>query len=224
MPCTHTLTRHPPALWHHSGMRAHPAPRFRPPAPAIDAPRRRLLGALAGFVGLAAIGAAPAARAGFNFFTGEYTASRAELQAQVARRFPLQRGYAGLISLTLRAPRLGLDAAGNRIRLDLALDIASPLLQPAELPGTLALSSALRYDAPTLSLRLEQPRAEQLRLTGIAGTDAERLQRVAAAVAQEALQGQALHTFRREDLTLGRKTYEIGTITVLEDAVKVQLL
>ena len=55
------------------------------------------------------------------------------------------------------------------------------------------------------------------------GQDAVRLQRIGGAVAQEALQGQALRTFTREELTVGRKTYEIGAITVLADGIKVEL-
>lgn len=163
------------------------------------------------------------AQAGFNFFTSEYTASRAELERQLGRQFPIQRNYGGLVSVMLRSPQLGLDAPANRVRLGMELLIGSPLLQPAQMPGSITLSSALRYDAATLSLRLDQPRAEQLQLAGIDGADAQRLQRVAAVVAQEALQDQALHTFRREDLTVGRKTYEIGEITVLSDGLKVQL-
>ena len=53
--------------------------------------------------------------------------------------------------------------------------------------------------------------------------DAERLQQVGAVVAQELLRDYPLHTFRREELTLGRKTYEIGAITVLDDGIKVEL-
>lgn len=190
-------------------------------APGTDLPRRRLLAALAG---LASASLLAPAHAGFNFFTSEYTASLPEMQAQIARRFPQQRGYGGLFTVTLRNPRLGLDAPNNRVRLALDFVMASPLVQPSEIPGTATLSSALVYDASTLSLRLQQPSAEQLQVAGVTGEDAQRLQRIAAAVAQEALQGQALHTFRAEDLTVGRKTYEIGAITVLPDGLKVQLM
>jgi hypothetical protein len=42
-------------------------------------------------------------------------------------------------------------------------------------------------------------------------------------VAQELLQGQVLRSFTAEELTVGRKTYEIGDITVQDDGIKVQL-
>jgi len=189
------------------------------PAPAL-LHRRTLLTGLAGAA--TAIAALPA-RAGFNFFTSEYTATRAELEAQVRRRFPLQQGYGGLFTVQLSDPRLGLQPAANRAALTLRVAIASPFLDPSTVGGWLAISSALRYDAPALTLRLDQPRAERVELEGLGGQDAARLQRAGAAVAQEALQGQPLHTFKPEELTVGRKTYEIGDITVLDDGIKVQL-
>lgn len=174
---------------------------------------------------VAAAGLLPAwpALAGFKFFTSEYTASRAELQAQLLRRFPLQQGYGELFTVTLTDPVLGLDAANNRAAIATRVSIASPFLQPPRVGGSLTVSSALRYDAATLALRLEQPRAEQIALDGVTGQDAVRLQRIGGAVAQEALQGQALRTFTREELTVGRKTYEIGAINVVADGIKVEL-
>ena len=43
------------------------------------------------------------------------------------------------------------------------------------------------------------------------------------ALAQELLQGYPLRTFKPEELKFGRKTYEIGDITIGQDEIKVQL-
>ncbi|MFT4267044.1 MAG: DUF1439 domain-containing protein [Xenophilus sp.] len=182
----------------------------------LDLPRRTLL------AGTAAALALPAC-AGFNFFTSEYTASRAELEAQVRRRFPLQRGHGGLFTVQLSDPRLGLEPAANRVALTMRMNIASPFLGPGGVGGWLGISSALRYDPPALALRLDQPRAERVALDGLHGDDAARLQRIGAAVAQEVLQDQPLHVFRPEELTVGRRTYAIGDITVQADGITVQL-
>jgi hypothetical protein len=162
------------------------------------------------------------ALAGFNFFNSEYTVTRAELQRLIARRFPLMRRYGALFSVSLSDPQLSLDAAANRIAIAAKVTIASVLL-PQPVDGQLAISSALRYDPSTHALRLEQPNADRITLEGVDGQDAERLQRIGAVVAQELLQGQALHTFRADELTVGLKTYEIGDITVHQDSVSVQL-
>ncbi|RZI97141.1 MAG: DUF1439 domain-containing protein [Variovorax sp.] len=185
----------------------------------IERSRRRLL--LQGT--LAAALWPVAAQAGFNFFTSEYTASIAELQAGIEKHFPLAQRYADLFTVGLRDPQLGLDARSNRVALTATLSIASPLLLRDAIPGVVSVSSALKYDAPTRSLRLDQPKAERLSLRGIEGQDAQRLQQVGAVVAQELLRDQVLRTFKPEELTVGRKTYEIGAITVQDSGIRVQL-
>jgi hypothetical protein len=178
---------------------------------------------LRALLGAAALQAPFAALAGFNFFTGEYTASRDELQAQIAKRFPVAERYAEVFMVGLRDPQLALDARGNRAAITATLTIASPLLAASPVQGVVSVSSALKYDPATRALRLDQPKAERLELQGIEGRDAERLQRVGAVVAQELLQGQVLRSFTADELTVGRKTYEIGDITVQDNAIKVQL-
>ena len=163
------------------------------------------------------------ALAGFDFFLSEYSATRAELQAEVAKRFPLQQRYAEVFTVTLREPQLGLDPANNRLGITALLDIASPLLRPPGVKGLVSLSSALRYDVPARAVRLVEPRAERIEMQGLSGRDAARLQQIGALVAQELLRDQALHTFDAKDLTLGSKVYEIGDIIVQQDHVKVQL-
>lgn len=173
--------------------------------------------------GAAALQAPLSALAGFNFFTSEYTATRDELQAQIAKRFPVAERYAEIFMVGLRDPQLGLDARSNRAAITATLTIASPLLAASPVQGVVSVSSALRYDAAARALRLDHPKAERLELQGVQGRDAERLQQVGAVVAQELLQGQVLRSFTAEELTVGRKTYEIGDITVQDDGIKVQL-
>ncbi len=163
------------------------------------------------------------ALADFDFFLSEYSATRAELQAELANRFPLQQRYAEVFTVTLREPQLGLDPANNRLGITALLDLASPLLHPPGVKGLVSVSSALRYDAPARAVRLVEPRAERIEMQGLSGRDAARLQQIGALVAQELLRDQALHTFDAKDLTLGSKVYEIGDITVQQDHVKVQL-
>jgi len=183
-------------------------------------PRRLLLQTL---LGAATLPASFAALAGFNFFTSEYTASRDELQAQIVKRFPVQQRYAEIFTVGLRDPQLGLDAKTNRAAITALLSIASPLLRPSSVEGIVSVSSALKYDVASRALRLDHPKAERLELQGVSGRDAERLQQIGAVVAQELLRDQALRTFTAEELTVGRKTYEIGDITVQQDGIKVEL-
>jgi len=192
--------------------------RQRRPDPALS--RRRLLRLMGG---AATLQIPSIALAGFDFFLSEYNATRAELQTEMARRFPLQQRYAELFIVTLRDPQLSLDPANNRLGITALLNIGSPLLRPPGVDGLVSVSSSLRYDAPARAVRLVQPRADRIEMRGLSGRDAERLQQIGAVVAQELLRDQALHTFDAKELTVGNKVYEIGDITVQHDGVKVQL-
>jgi hypothetical protein len=130
------------------------AMRQRPPDTALS--RRRLLRLIGG---AATLQIPTLALAGFDFFLSEYSATRAELQAEMAKRFPLQQHYAELFTVTLRDPQLGLDPGNNRLGVTALLNIASPLLRPPGVEGLVSVSSALRYDAPARAVRLVQPRA-----------------------------------------------------------------
>lgn len=159
------------------------------------------------------------ARAGFNLLLNEFTATGDELQAELTRRFPITRRYGELASVSLHNPQLALDGSANRATLASRLVIASPLLRPSSLGGQVAVSSGLRWDASGISVRLQDPRAEQLRIDGVTGNDAQSLERISATVVQEALQGYPLHTFRPEELRFGLK---VQGMTIGVDEIKVQ--
>ncbi|MBU1361457.1 MAG: DUF1439 domain-containing protein [Gammaproteobacteria bacterium] len=192
-----------------------------PRLPSSPCTRRRALSLLAAAL---AVPASSGAMAGFNFFTSEYTATREELQAQIDKRFPVQSRYAELFTVSLRQPKLELDPIRNRAAITALLTIQSPLIQPPKVDGIVSVSSALKYDAESRALRLERPKAERIEIHGLEGRDAERLQQIGGVVAQELLRNQPLRTFTEKELTVGRKSYVIGEITVEDDGIKVQLL
>jgi hypothetical protein len=159
------------------------------------------------------------ARAGLNLLLNEFTVTRDELQAELARRFPITRRFGELASVSLQNPELALDGSANRATLASRLVILSPLLQPSSVRGQVAVSSGLRWDASDLSVRLQDPRAEQVRIDGVTGNDARNMERISASVVEEALQGYPLHTFRPEELRLGLK---VQGITIGVEEIKVQ--
>lgn len=159
------------------------------------------------------------ARAGLNLLLNEFTVTRDELQAELGRRFPIARRYGELASVSLHDPQLVLDGSANRARLASRLVIVSPLLHPSSMGGQVAVSTGLRWEDAGLAVRLQDPRTEQLRIEGVTGKDAQSLERISAAVVQEALQGYPLRTFGREELPFGLK---VQGITIGVDEIKVQ--
>jgi hypothetical protein len=185
-----------------------------------DIGRRPLLRAAASAILLPALClTARPARAGLNLLRNEYTATRDEVQAELAKRFPIARRYGELASVSLHDPQLALDGAANRATLASRLVILSPLLQASSVGGQVAVSSGLRWDAQGLSVRLQDPRAEHLRIDGITGNEAQILERISASVVQEALQGYPLLTFRPEEFRFG---FKVQSITIGADEIKVK--
>lgn len=201
--------------------------RFPLPPGARAAPvlsrRQWLARGLQGGAGLAALALAVPAYAGYNFWLNEYTVDKPELDTQLTRRFPLQMRYAELFTVLLSHPRLALDGRGNRASITSDVQIENALFLPRPATGVLALSSGLRYDAPTRALRLRDPRADRIELAGVTGDAARQLQSVGAAVAAEALRDYALYTFRPEDLMFNGQKLTPGDITILDDAIKVKV-
>ena len=161
--------------------------------------------------------------AGYNIFTNQLTLDRADLQAQIARRFPLAVGTPGLLDCVLSNPRLALDGQNNRLRVPLDARIRTPFLAQA-MSGSLTVSSALRFDMGSLTLRLQAPRAERIALQGLSGADAAQLLQAGGALAAEALQDYPLHTFRPEEMRVGNRRFAVESITVTETGLTVQLV
>lgn len=187
---------------------------------AGNAPRRPLLRtALAAMLWPALCLPPRRAHAGLDLLSNEFSASRDELQAELARRFPITRRYGDVATVSLHDPRLSLDGAANRATLASHLTIVSPWLRPSPVGGEVAVSSGLRWDAAGPAVRLQNPRTEHLRIDGVSGGDAQALERISAAVVQEALQGYPLHTFEPQQLPFG---LTVKGVTIVADAIKVQ--
>jgi hypothetical protein len=182
--------------------------------------RRPLLRAAASAILLPALCmTARPARAGINLLRNEFTATRDEVQAELAKRFPVTRRYGELASVSLHDPQLALDGPANRATLASRLVILSPLLQASSVGGQVAVSSGLRWDAQGPSVRLQDQRAEHLRIDGVTGNDAQILERISASVVQEALQGYPLLTFRPEEFRFG---FKVRGITIGADEIRVK--
>lgn len=123
------------------------------------------------------------------------TLSEAELQTQLARRFPMQRSLLDSIDLQLSDPRLRVDAAAGRLATELVLQ-ASERRSGRSLQGRMALDYGLRFEPSDASIRLVQPRIESLELAtdaALAPRRAELVQRLGGALAERLLDDLVLY-------------------------------
>jgi len=187
-----------------------PALHTSPPSPR----RRKVLSAVLG--GLAASAWSDRSNAGYNIWTGTYTVSRDEVQTGIAKRFPVGLRYMEMFEVKLTSPRVALRPQTNRLAVTVDATVRNPLFLPTPVPGVLAISSGLKFDAASRTVRLHEPTAERLALQGLSADDSRNLQSLGATVARELLRDYPLHTFTEDELRLGNRKLEIGEITVTD--------
>jgi hypothetical protein len=120
------------------------------------------------------------------FLPRSITLSEAELQAQLQRRFPLQRSLLELYDLQLSDPRLRLDAQANRLATELTLS-GTERRSGRSLQGRMALDYGLRFEPADASIRLVQPRVQSLDFApepGLSQRRTELAQRLGIALAE----------------------------------------
>jgi hypothetical protein len=155
-------------------------------------------------------------------WTGDgYTFSRSQMQEALARKFPFQRRFLGFFDVTLSNPQVSLDPARNRIAIQADARVESGLFREP-LTGPLAVSSGMHYDAPTRSIRLDQPSVDRFDLQNVPGGVGPQISAIGSLIAGQLLNDYAVYTFKPEQLKVAGIAVEPGTITVLPEGVHVQ--
>lgn len=125
--------------------------------------------------------------------------SQEQLQAALARRFPVNDRFLQLLDVQADAPRLQMLPESNRLRVDIALSASDRIIRRA-MRGGLALSFAPRYEPADASIRMGDVRVERLELAGLPDGLQSQVQRLGPLLAERVLEGAALHTFKPEDV------------------------
>ena len=154
------------------------------------------------------------------------TLGEAELQAQLASRFPLQRNLLDTFELQLSDPRLRLDASTRRLATELTLS-GSDRRSGRNLQGRLALDYALRFEPQDGSIRLVQPRIQSLQFDNepaLPARRAETLQRIGVAWAERLLDDLPLYRVPAERLQRLRSAgFQPGTLQVTPAGLEITI-
>lgn len=170
-----------------------------------------------------ALAAAGASQAAYNIWTNEYTVPKKDLQSAIATQFPRKLRYMDMFDVNLSNPRLALNPDSNRLTTVVDAQIDNKLLMNKPVNGTLAMSSALKYDAASRTVRLDSPTVEKVDIAGVPAQYAPQLNAIGNAAAEQVLKDYPLYTFKPEQLEMNGKRFEPGAITVLSDGVKVEI-
>ncbi|MGY8523789.1 DUF1439 domain-containing protein [Paracidovorax citrulli] len=153
----------------------------------------------------------------------EYTFSQRQLQAALERKFPFSQRYMQLFDVQLTNPQLTLDSQRNRVAITFDARLDNQLFFSQPLTGRFALDSGLRYDPPTRSLVLQDPEVKQFDVAGMPGQFSRQFNALGGILAEQLLQDYPLYTFKPDELRVGGRQVEPGTITVLPDGINVKI-
>jgi hypothetical protein len=185
--------------------------------------RRRFV--FAGVAALPALVLASSAHAAsiFPFIPDHYTFTQQQVQDAVARKFPLQRTASQIFDVVLSNPVVGLAPDRNRVTVRLDARLSTPFM-PNPVNGIFTLSSQLAYDAASRSVILISPTVDDSRVTGEAAQYNQQINAAGALLAAQLLEHYPIYTFKPEQLQFAGVSYEPGTITVLTNGIRVQIV
>ncbi|SAL21388.1 hypothetical protein AWB74_00815 [Caballeronia arvi] len=187
--------------------------------------RRRFV--LATIMSLPALALASKARAASNsifpFIPDHYTFSTQQVQDAVARKFPLQRTASQIFDVVLSNPVVGMAPDRNRVTVRVDARLSTPFM-PNPVAGAFTLSTQLGYDAPGRSVILVSPTVDGAQFSGDAAQYSQQIASVGAQLAAQLLDRYPIHTFKPEELQFAGVSYEPGTITVLTNGIRVQIV
>ncbi|HEX7683505.1 MAG TPA: DUF1439 domain-containing protein [Trinickia sp.] len=192
----------------------------------VAAPRRRtLLGLACAAVAAASLGVSLAAGATptFPFIPDHYTFSRDQVQTAVARKFPYRRTVSQLFNVALTNPVVGFEPDANRVTVHVDAHVESPFLQQP-VDGAFLLTSQLQYDETNRAVVLRSPSVERVEVGGEAQAYRQQIEAAGALAAAQWLDGYPIYTFKPDQLQFAGVNFEPGTITILTNGIRVQIV
>ena len=192
------------------------SPAFPAPIAANPSRRRWLLGAGLG-VALAAVACTGPA------VPRSVTLSLEHLQEKLAQRFPRRYPVAGLMDLSLQAPRLTLLPEQNRIQMVTTLESGGVALRRIY-TGRMDMDFALRYEPAHQTVRATDLQVHALQVDGLPPQASALLERFGPALAQQALREVVLHQLQARDLALADSLgLQPGPMTVTQRGLVIAL-
>ncbi|NLP62251.1 DUF1439 domain-containing protein [Paraburkholderia sacchari] len=159
----------------------------------------------------------------FPFIPDHYTFSQQQVQDAVQRKFPYHRSVQQLFDVALTNPVVTLLPDRNRVAVRVDAHLESPLMQEP-VSGAFTLSSELAYDAPSRSVILKSPTVDRVDMAGNAAVYAQQVNAVAAMAATQLLANYPIYTFKPDQLQFAGVNYEPGTISILTNGIRVQIV
>lgn len=160
---------------------------------------------------------------GTNLFKpSTVTFTAAEFQTALAKKFPLNKQYLGLLDVTISHPLVSMRPEIRRIALQFDTDVAAlGAKQPYR--SKLNITTSLAYNVATKSIVLQDPQLDNIDIEGMTNGRIKGVNQMAAAWISESLQGASIYKFNPGDLQVMGMKLEPESIEITEQGVVVHI-
>ncbi len=149
------------------------------------------------------------------------TLTQAELEQQLAERFPMRKKYLELIEVVYENPRVVLTDGSDVLGVGVDARVAVPLTGDVE--GAADIRTKLAYDAERTAFVLHDPKLEKLQLAGLDAKVLERVKNVANVLVTEQLPGIPVYTLKPTDYKRTAARMLLKSVTVRDGVLVLEL-
>ena len=150
--------------------------------------------------------------------SGEVKLTATELNEKVAKRFPIEKSIAGLLEVTLTAPKVRLIERDGRINADVAVAVRLPF-SAKTIEGKLGFSGRPDYVPASKSIYLRDAKIDSVIMDNMLDALSAGVAKAASTVARELFEDKPLHTFKPEDFTKYGINYDPQRVVVRDNAL-----
>ncbi len=148
--------------------------------------------------------------------------SEAQIQEMLNKKLALPISVLKIFDVNLSNSLVRFDRTTGRMTTTLDTNMKSSLLGES-LAGKMGISGKLRFDAPTQSIVLDDPKIEEFTLNGAGSRYNDLFNALAKSVGGEMLNGITLYTVKPEDLKYGGTQYSPKDMQIIDKGLQLTL-
>ena len=150
--------------------------------------------------------------------------SESQINAAMAKSFPVTQTFLQIIDLTYSNPRVTLLPGSDRVQLELQAGLTIKLLPGAKnLKGTTLIDSGVRYKADTHQFFLADPKIRRLEIDRLPPDYADRVTKIALELTRSRLEATPIYTVEGPQAAMLAANVLIKDVRVKDGAVQIVL-
>jgi hypothetical protein len=149
------------------------------------------------------------------------TLTQAEIERELAKRFPLRKTYLELLEVVYENPRVVLTDGSDVVGVGVDARVAVPL--KGDVKGGADIRTKLAYDADRTAFVLHEPQLAKLQLDGLDAKVLDRVTGVANVLVTEQLPGIPVYTLKPTDVKRTAARMFLRSATVRDGVLVLEL-